>query len=253
MTTSRLAWASLLLLAACDDAADPPVVDALVSGGAQGFEFGMPDMQPPDAAPIVDALPPDMCIPACRGAECGPDGCGGECGTCDDAQRCSGGVCVAIPCPDDLRRCRGECVDEATDVAHCGGCNRACTAPEGGRTRCEDSACVYVCVANDGAPIEIDPQTDRQHCGACRNACEGACLAAQCVPADCAMVIERVAECLVMSDACPAVVDPAPLIEEGVQICTAPVLFGFVRDAVADEDCAAIVELVGDAYCLAGP
>lgn len=256
MRTSRLAWASLLLLSlpGCDDAADPPVVDALVSGGARGFEVGAPDLAPVDAAvPVEDAAPPpDMCVPACRGAECGPDGCGAICGTCEAGRRCSSGVCVADGCPDGGRRCGADCVDVAQDVAHCGGCDRPCVAPEGGRTRCEAGGCVFICLEG-GAPIEVDPQTDRLHCGACDLRCEGACLAATCVPADCAAIVERVAACLVESPNCPAVEDPAPIIEEGVYMCTAPGLFNLVRRAVEREDCEAIVELVGEALCLRAP
>lgn len=263
MRTSSRAWSERLVLlawlaiAGCDDAATPgPVEDALVSGGAQGFDFGaLVDMAAPDAAPPPPdmRLEPDMCWPDCRAAVCGPDGCGGVCGTCDPGRRCSAGTCLVEGCPGDDRRCGADCVDVTRDVDHCGGCEKACVAPEGGRTRCDDGACVAICVAADGAPVEVDPQTDRLHCGACGVACEGACLEGQCVPADCRAVVQRVATCLVESDDCPAVVDPAPILEEGVYICTAPGLFSIVREALANQDCDAIVELVGEALCLRDP
>ena len=34
------------------------------------------------------------CIPDCINRECGDDGCGGSCGTCDAGYACSGGICV---------------------------------------------------------------------------------------------------------------------------------------------------------------
>ncbi len=36
-----------------------------------------------------------VCVPACEGKQCGPNGCGGECGTCIPGTSCSGGLCVA--------------------------------------------------------------------------------------------------------------------------------------------------------------
>jgi hypothetical protein len=59
------------------------------------------------------------CIPNCAGRDCGDDGCGGSCGTCDDGLFCNGvescdpqDGCVAgiTPCNSDTERC-----DEATD------------------------------------------------------------------------------------------------------------------------------------------
>ena len=35
------------------------------------------------------------CVPSCGGAECGDDGCGGSCGTCQGGQSCDQGACVA--------------------------------------------------------------------------------------------------------------------------------------------------------------
>jgi len=35
------------------------------------------------------------CIPFCVGRECGGDGCGGSCGTCDSDENCEGGICVS--------------------------------------------------------------------------------------------------------------------------------------------------------------
>jgi hypothetical protein len=40
----------------------------------------------------------DLCQPACDGRECGPDGCGGYCGSCQQGYSCSGaGLCAELP------------------------------------------------------------------------------------------------------------------------------------------------------------
>ncbi len=38
--------------------------------------------------------PGEACVPACGGKECGDNGCGGTCGTCDDNQECVAGKCA---------------------------------------------------------------------------------------------------------------------------------------------------------------
>ena len=46
------------------------------------------------------------CIPSCGDKVCGPDGCGGSCGSCGDDAVCSAGVCITGCQPDcDGRQC----------------------------------------------------------------------------------------------------------------------------------------------------
>lgn len=40
---------------------------------------------------------PEFCVPACSGLECGPDGCGGTCGSCIAEAHCETGQCVCNP------------------------------------------------------------------------------------------------------------------------------------------------------------
>lgn len=49
---------------------------------------------------------PCDCIPLCTGLECGDDGCGGSCGTCDDGVACTVDSCV-----------QGQCVETPDDAA----------------------------------------------------------------------------------------------------------------------------------------
>lgn len=39
-----------------------------------------------------------ICVPDCDGLECGPDGCGGVCGTCDDGLECTEDSCLEGAC-----------------------------------------------------------------------------------------------------------------------------------------------------------
>ncbi len=55
---------------------------------------------------------PDPCVPACEGKECGDDGCGGECGQCDIGLLCvpATGLCQSFDvCNHDLPTCDPPC------------------------------------------------------------------------------------------------------------------------------------------------
>jgi len=45
-----------------------------------------------DTLDVLDSV--DVCIPACDGKECGPDDCGGICGTCTEPLYCLDGICL---------------------------------------------------------------------------------------------------------------------------------------------------------------
>ncbi len=64
------------------------------------------------------------CVPACDGKFCGPDGCGGSCGSCSSGQLCSsGGRCFTSPCTPDCSGGR-QCGDD--------GCGGSCGSCSGG-------------------------------------------------------------------------------------------------------------------------
>jgi MYXO-CTERM domain-containing protein len=80
------------------------------------------------------------CIPDCDGKVCGPDGCGGTCGECDEGFYCSG----VGQCTDEcLGSCNGkECGDD--------GCGESCGSCDGG-FHCSQGQCHLDC---DGIPWE---------------------------------------------------------------------------------------------------
>jgi hypothetical protein len=53
-------------------------------------------VEEPDIVELVeeDVAPDVQCVPACDGKECGPDGCGGECGACEGEKNCVFDHCV---------------------------------------------------------------------------------------------------------------------------------------------------------------
>jgi hypothetical protein len=87
------------------------------------------------------------CVPDCSGKECGDDGCGGSCGTCDPNEICNAGVCECVP------DCSGkECGDDGCGGS-CGTCNDA--------NVCTDDTCdSYTC---DYTP-NTDPCNDNDAC-----------------------------------------------------------------------------------------
>jgi hypothetical protein len=98
------------------------------------------------------------CLPACSGKQCGPDGCGGVCGTCSGATTCSSGQCVCVP------SCSGK---------QCGsdGCGGTCGTCASG-TSCSNGKCV--CTPNCGYKT-CGPDGCGGTCGTCTSAqyCEG--------------------------------------------------------------------------------
>ncbi len=88
-----------------------------------------------------------VCEPVCSGRDCGDDGCGGTCGSCDGNSFCALGQCVCQPqcglnvCGDD--GCGGTCGTCPTGFA-CDAGECLC-APDCGDRSCGDDGCWGSC------------------------------------------------------------------------------------------------------------
>jgi len=107
------------------------------------------------------------CVPDCYNKSCGPDGCGGECGTCPDyAPECQNFLCIAT--------CQPVCEGKECGSDSCGGSCGTC--PDG--SECKDGTCGPVCVPEcEGKECGVDG------CGGVCGSCAGdaACVNGQCV------------------------------------------------------------------------
>jgi hypothetical protein len=57
-----------------------------------------PPPPPPPVDPPPPPPPPPVCIPTCAATNpCGPNGCGGTCGTCRGNETCQNGTCICVP------------------------------------------------------------------------------------------------------------------------------------------------------------
>lgn len=63
-----------------------------------------------------------ICIPNCNGRNCGSDGCGGSCGTCDPGQNCVNNQCISVPvCGNGIVETGEEC-----EPPNSSGCTNDC-------------------------------------------------------------------------------------------------------------------------------
>jgi MYXO-CTERM domain-containing protein len=73
------------------------------------------------AAELEEECKEQACTPVCTGKQCGDDGCGGSCGTCEAGKSCTNGQCGAAQCQP---ACTGkQCGDDG-----CGGSCGTCGA-----------------------------------------------------------------------------------------------------------------------------
>ena len=110
------------------------------------------------------------CVPACAGKTCGPDGCGGTCGTCGGVgQVCNGAGTCCVP----------DCSGKACGSDGCGGtcgtcaagryCNagQQCAACSCGDRDCGQDQCATACGANSGSCPANEYCDATQHCQTC--------------------------------------------------------------------------------------
>ncbi|MBN1947734.1 MAG: hypothetical protein JW797_18860 [Bradymonadales bacterium] len=128
----------------------------------------------------------DLCTPSCAGRECGPDGCGGSCGSCSAQEHCTdAGRCETSCIPD----CEGrECGSDG-----CGGSCGSCAAEEHCTNAglCEPD-CLPDCTGRqcgpDGCGGVCGTCSTQEHCtdaGRCEPNCLPDCAGRQCGPDGC--------------------------------------------------------------------
>ena len=115
------------------------------------------------------------CASACGTKECGPDGCGGSCGTCSKRASCTSGKCVCKhECAENAGQCIGtgsykECLKDT------GGCRYWAPVKACGKGR--------LCVAKTGkccTPVCTNKECGTNGCGGDCGKCAYGCTNSQC-------------------------------------------------------------------------
>ena len=125
-----------------------------------------------------DTYQPPVCTPVCEGKDCGYDGCGGLCGSCDDGSYCNE---TESSCVEGT--CEPSCGDRLCGPDGCGGLCGTCS--EG--TYCDVA---FACETYTCSPNCADKQCGDDGCGGtCANCPEGetcnsagACIESTCSP-----------------------------------------------------------------------
>ena len=143
------------------------------------------------SVPACDDDKGESCTPQCDGPQCGEDGCGGTCGTCEEGASCQEGQCEAECTPDCAGR---ECGDDGCggDCGPCPGAAPVCSdagvckpdcQPDCEGKECGDDGCSGDCglcpgaapVCSDAGVCEPDcqPSCEGRECG--DDGCDGDC------------------------------------------------------------------------------
>jgi hypothetical protein len=170
------------------------------------------------------------CTPDCAGKVCGPDGCGGNCGTCPGALVCNAsGQCVSTctpqNCPSGCCAADGSC-QPGTAKGACGkggATCQACGAGEGCLERQCEPCVVRTCAE---AGVQCGPTTDgcgaTLQCGSCPLGDEPSC---------------QDGECRACDDACPDLCNTCFQVPDGNTICASNAVVGCPLPCSSDADC----------------
>ncbi|MFH1529430.1 MAG: hypothetical protein ABIK09_01710 [Pseudomonadota bacterium] len=170
---------------------------------------------PPEDTPPADT----PCVPACEDLDCGDDGCGGVCGTCDGSQDlCVDGLCVCQPACDGPDETLKECGPDG-----CGDVCGACSAPD--TCDLESSLCACDCTGVAPAPV-CDEATGVTYEHGCAAICSGVGIF---VPGACSM------ECIIDEGLAIEVGDQVPEFSCPDLNPSSPFYGGLVTPAVLSE------------------
>ena len=153
------------------DVADPDLTDTV------GPVDTVDTIDPADGGD--DTPDPDVpCVPACDGKVCGDDGCGGDCGTCDDPLICEAGLC--LPLEFSL-----SCEDRCGETGQNCDCDEGCFAAGS----CCGDICVAFCTDLLGCTCGDDTCEGLEDCESCPTDCgcgvDALCLSGICCTPDC--------------------------------------------------------------------
>jgi hypothetical protein len=140
-----------------------------------------------DEAPNCATCPPP-CIPLCDGKECGDDGCGGLCGTCQSGLFCEswGGMCVSADPP----QCEGKQCGPDSVGGSCGPCDEGWSCNMQGKCMPDAGDCAGIpeaglCMSGWAVVCSGDePKHTPCKFGGCEIDQVASCLAVPCLP-DC--------------------------------------------------------------------
>ncbi len=154
----------LLLVTACGPASEgsEPDTGPADTSTPDNTDTGPSDISGPgDVGDAGDVGDTDGCVPNCGGRNCGPDGCGGVCGDCDENEECDEGQCI----------CAGETV-AAFCTRHKVVCGEL-TASDlcGVARRVECPACPPGASCEAGQCVTCEGETDLEFCRARHQRC----------------------------------------------------------------------------------
>ena len=128
---------------------------------------------------VINCGSGEGCIPNCIGKECGDNGCGGSCGSCEGTDVCSNNLCVS----------EEECTDTCITLGYECGTWTIC----GEETTCLPGCEIGVETCDEGTCILCTPDCGSRECGPAPNGCggenacgtcDGNCIEGECIPTE---------------------------------------------------------------------